>query len=322
MACYDTYRDQLASLLRGHALWEPDPSGLYDQVQVGDVGYVREGHFLCLFNALLSADDHTQVHGVPEGFVPLNIGAANIRTLNLFKGDYCSSTVTVAVDHGAGFQAAGPDGGTNTSFKCRRRCEGAFLSLPFDGVKKDVIRTRGFEAYIRQHCDSWLEFAIANDHDVRLEDIILVTGCDLTSSWAMAAFVNPSNPEISLGVRVSEAGIASFQWAATNQPHHNEPSQNVLKSHCVFLRGFRAKRILPFFKTSLKAAAEPRPDSPDNEPGSLIELLREPAMSDYRDPLIGVLDYIAERRPNQNLAIAHEDCLNMIKGVVRVNTVP
>ena len=106
MAYYDIYRDQLASLHHGHALWEPDPSGLYDQVQVGDVGYVREGHFLRLFNTLLSADDRAQVHGVPEGFVPLNIGPANIRTLNLFKGDYCSSTVTVAVDHAASFQAA------------------------------------------------------------------------------------------------------------------------------------------------------------------------------------------------------------------------
>lgn len=106
MAYYNTYRDQLAGLLRGHALWEPDPSGLYDQVQVADVGYVREGHFLRLFNASLSADHRAQVHGVPEGFVPLNIGPANIRTLNLFKGDYCSSTVTVAVDRGARFQAA------------------------------------------------------------------------------------------------------------------------------------------------------------------------------------------------------------------------
>ena len=61
----------------------------------------------------------------------------------------------------------------------------------------------------------------------------------------------------------------------------------------------------------MKAAAEPRPDNPDNEPESSIELLREPAMPDvrkscverddligqfvqHRDPLIGVLDYIAE----------------------------
>ena len=52
-----------------------------------------------------------------------------------------------------------------------------------------------------------------------------------------------------------------------------------MKSHCVFLRGFRAKRILTFFKT-LKAAAGPQPDDPDNEPESSIELLREPAIPD------------------------------------------
>lgn len=104
MACYDTYRDQLASLYHGYALWVPDPSGLYDQVRVGDVGYVREGHFLPMFNALLPANDLTQVYGVPGGFVPLNVGPfINIRTLNLFQGDYCSSTV--AVDRRDRYQA-------------------------------------------------------------------------------------------------------------------------------------------------------------------------------------------------------------------------
>ncbi|KAH9171912.1 hypothetical protein EDB89DRAFT_1028605 [Lactarius sanguifluus] len=92
MAYYDTYQDQLASLYHGHALWVPDPAGLYDHVRVGDVGYVRQGYFLRLFNALLSANDPTQVYGVPEGFVPLNLGPfTNIRTLNLFSGDYFSN---------------------------------------------------------------------------------------------------------------------------------------------------------------------------------------------------------------------------------------
>ncbi|KAI9456373.1 hypothetical protein BJY52DRAFT_1276518, partial [Lactarius psammicola] len=296
MAYYDTYRDQLASLYRGRALWVPDPAGLYDRVRVGDVGYVKQGHFNRMFNALLPANDRTQTYGVPEGFAPLNTGPfTNIRTLLLFHGDYCSNTVTV--DHGDWRHAAGPDEGTSASFKCSRRNNGAFLSLPFNGVSEDAMRTKAFETYIRKHCDSWLEFAWANDIDVRLEDIILVTGCDLTSSWAMAAFVNPLDLEISLNVRPTEAGSARFQWTMTNQPHHNEVSENVEKSHCVFLRGFCVKRILPFFKT-LKAAAEPRPDNEDNEPESSIELLREPTVPDYRDPLIGILDYIAEVSPD------------------------
>jgi hypothetical protein len=36
----------------GHALWEPDPGGLYDVVEVGDVGIIYHGYFLRLFNAL------------------------------------------------------------------------------------------------------------------------------------------------------------------------------------------------------------------------------------------------------------------------------
>ncbi|KAH9057207.1 hypothetical protein EDB87DRAFT_1565573 [Lactarius vividus] len=178
MACYDTYRDQLASLYYGHALWVPDPSELYDRVRVGDVGYVKQGHFLRMFNALLPANDDAQEYGVPDGFVPLNMGPfKNIRKLNLFHGDYCSNTVTV-------------DSYTSASFRCSRNNKGAFLSLPLNGVREDAIRTKAFETYIRKHCDSWLEFASVNEIDVRLEDIIFVTGCDLTSSWAMAAFVN------------------------------------------------------------------------------------------------------------------------------------
>ena len=120
---------------------------------------------------------------------------------------------------------SGPDEGTSASFKCSKNSKGAFLSLPFNGMRKDAILTKAFEAYIREHCDSWLKFAITNYHDVRFEDIILVTGCDLTSSWAMAAFVHSLNPELSLNVQVSGAEIARFQWTATNQPHHNEPNQ-------------------------------------------------------------------------------------------------
>ncbi len=105
MAYYDTYRDQLASLYHGHALWVPDPAGLYDRVRVGDIGYVKQGHFDRMFNTLLPANDPTQVYGVPEGFVPLSTGPFNnIRKLNLFQGDYCSNTVTV--DHEDWRQAA------------------------------------------------------------------------------------------------------------------------------------------------------------------------------------------------------------------------
>ena len=227
-AHYDTYRDQLASLYHGHALWEPDPARLYDRVRVGDVGYVKRGHFFRMFNILLQADDAAQIYGVPEGFVQLNMGpSGNVCTLNLPQGDYCSNTVTV--DHRDERQAgyvtsyypvqafshamddlSGPDEPTSALFKCRRNNKGgAFLSLPFNSVREDTIRIKAFEAYIRKHCDSWIEFMVINDVDItRLEDIILVTGYDLTSSWAMGVF---NDREMTLHV--------------PNQPRNNEPNQ-------------------------------------------------------------------------------------------------
>lgn len=43
----------------------------------------------------------------------------------------------------------------------------------------------------------------------------------------------------------------------------------------MFIRGFRAKRILSFYK-KMKAFAENLPDDPENEPDSSIELVKEP----------------------------------------------
>ena len=56
--CY-TFREELAitNPILGHALWEPDPGGLYDAVAVGDVGFIRDGCFYSLFNALHPPSD-------------------------------------------------------------------------------------------------------------------------------------------------------------------------------------------------------------------------------------------------------------------------
>jgi hypothetical protein len=88
------------------------------------------------------------------------------------------------------------------------------------------MRTKVFETYIHRHCDSWLELAIIGGFDLKLEDIIYVTGCDLTSSWAMTTFTNPPwDAEMSLSVQPVRRASARFQWAAPSQPHNNEPTE-------------------------------------------------------------------------------------------------
>jgi hypothetical protein len=93
-AHFHTYREQLAHLYHGYALWEPAPAGLYDRVRVGDVGFILHGHFTRFFNALLPANDPNQGYDLPRDFVPLSMGPfGNIRTLTLSLGDYCSNSV-------------------------------------------------------------------------------------------------------------------------------------------------------------------------------------------------------------------------------------
>ena len=159
----------------------PDPAGLYDRVQVGDIGYVYQGQFLRMFNALLPANDRTQVLGVPKGIVPLEMGPFNnIRTQNCNHGHSCSNTLMVDYDDKrpeayvtsyypaqhysyAMDESSGPDRVKSVSFKCGRSKNGSILFLPYDGVSEDAIRILSYERYILEHCDSWLEFATVNN---------------------------------------------------------------------------------------------------------------------------------------------------------------
>jgi hypothetical protein len=94
-AHYDIYREQLASLHHGHALWEPNPPGdIYSRISIGDVGYIREGYFYRLFNILLPEDHPShELHGVPSEFETLELNQFPNIVRTLPKGDYYSSGV-------------------------------------------------------------------------------------------------------------------------------------------------------------------------------------------------------------------------------------
>ncbi|KAH9959711.1 hypothetical protein BJV74DRAFT_788663 [Russula compacta] len=210
---YDVYRDQLTSLYYGHALWDPDPSNVYNKVSVGDMGYVKEGCFYRMFNVLLEWDDPlNRILCEPEPYTRLDLGPfINTRVSRFSKGDYPSRHVTSTSDM-ANTMAADPDDSAGTTYKCRKR-QGAFLTLPHDGTREDVIRTKVFEDYIRDHVESWFTFAQRQGYVERMEELILVSGCTLVTSWGVAAFVDSINDaEISLRSQAYGGGGASFDW--------------------------------------------------------------------------------------------------------------
>ena len=95
-----------------------------------------------------------------------------------------------------------------------RNC-GALLSLPNGGHHEDAIHAQAFEDYIQDHVDSWFTWAQKTRLGVEhVEDLILVSGCTLVTSWAAAAFVDDTiDAEISLASRTLDNGAASFVWS-------------------------------------------------------------------------------------------------------------
>ena len=89
------------------------------------------------------------------------------------------------------------------------------MSLPNGGYHEDVIRAQAFEDYIRGQVDKWFNWARHNGLGVeRMDDLILISGCTLVTSWAAAAFVDDTmDAEISLASRKLDNGGARFVWS-------------------------------------------------------------------------------------------------------------
>ena len=99
MAHHEIYRDRLATThpSLGHALWQPSPDGGYGPVRIGDVGYIREGKFHRLLNALLPSDDasHERIPP-PECHEPLILQVPDHISRGVLKpSNYYSTGVKV-----------------------------------------------------------------------------------------------------------------------------------------------------------------------------------------------------------------------------------
>jgi len=145
-----------------------------------------------------------------------------------------------------------------------------------------------------KHIDRWFAFARGLGLGIdQMEQIILVTGCDCTRSWANVTFLEGQTvAQASFGVRTVEGRDVSINWqfapgntqgAVCNWGPEGKVCestgnnlfwisertfeqlslrQNLREDQCVFIRGFRVARIFGIFPRQLKGAAGPNP-SPD-----------------------------------------------------------
>ncbi|KAI9439505.1 hypothetical protein H4582DRAFT_1812255 [Lactarius indigo] len=225
MAQYDIFRDQLAIKYPtyGHALWEPNPGGLYHAIEVGDVGCVLKGKFLRLFNALLPADHPShQQSGVPEFHEPLRPSLADhIDSGTRGPENFCSFGITESATLANGSQTSVLDPGCHVevSFSCTKS-RGAALFLPVRAQREDTVARGDFAEWMVKHIDSWFSFAKTLDlgiDNLRMEDIVLVTGRHRTRSWTNVAFSESQDltrRQVALGVHVSGSppSCISIDW--------------------------------------------------------------------------------------------------------------
>ncbi|KAI9512555.1 hypothetical protein F5148DRAFT_852942 [Russula earlei] len=257
---YAIFREELALKYSsyGHALWKPSPEGRYPAVEVGDVGFIHEGYFHRLFNILLPRDDPSHPDGVPPGHeqLKLNINSPTNYTGTLQPNHLRSNGVSDTSDVDRRF-VQDPDAAARLYFSCSNR-RGALLSLPVPAQRQDTAVRREFTKFIIKHIDEWFAFAQGLGFGIhRREDIILVTGRDLTRSWANIAF-QERDQKMSFGVQASRGSDVQWQFTpegAGGVAFNLGPSgQDLPENQCIFVRGIRVSRITRIFPRLLGAA--------------------------------------------------------------------
>ncbi|KAF8264577.1 hypothetical protein EI94DRAFT_1831716 [Lactarius quietus] len=337
MPHYDTFRHQLAITHPdfGHALWDTNP-GDQPPVETGDVGFIRQGKFHRLFNALYSEDHPSNARfGVPEDHEQLFPVSNHIDHAILPPNNFCSYGVTVTSSE-TGVHAAGPSAPdtADVSFSCTTK-QGAVLSLPVAAQREDTLALAQFRKWITRHIDSWYAFSQRQGLGIEMEEILLVTGCHRARSSGNVVFYESQvDARVSFGVHVPGMIGNTIIWRVSSQHiqgavvNQGPSGENLPENQCLFVRGFRVERTFRIF-SKIAAAAEPKPDPSGNDaeperkvvliPGvtgvrSLYcSLLVPHLVLKYRDPLYVLLEHIAERAPQSDLVLVHDDDLAQIR---------
>ncbi|KAI0350573.1 hypothetical protein OH77DRAFT_1412848 [Trametes cingulata] len=287
-APWDIYTEQLIHLGYGYPLWVPDPAPGAAQVQIGDVGWVNDGEFISLFNALRGEDDAQPRGGVPVDHVPLDVRDLSILGPRdkIWQRVLCSRSIR-KLDVSGGMSASAPSSSlsceVNFNFECTDDA-GALLFLSPSGRTEDILSRRRILDYMESHFDRWLEFA--NDRlglGLREEQIMFVSGTTKTSRWGVAAFKGKARNK--QGAVVGSLGsVASADFSMTisdaqlSTGHYRAGPPGLGVSggamaapraefdQCVFIHYYkRKKRRWPFFPSVFKAAAGPHEFPRDRE---------------------------------------------------------
>ena len=155
------------------------------------------------------------------------------------------------------------NGESSLSFNNER---GAALILPYEASREDTLYDDLFKTHMLRYYRQWYTFAVTKCHrNIKLYDLILVTGCDMTCQWATATyFGHDKGMSATLGAQGAPVAEAKFSlsagWRTTQavntrrgppqalyqhtRPNYEGPqndSETQVNNQCIFLRGFCIK---------------------------------------------------------------------------------
>ena len=234
----------------GYALWHPEPHKT-GEAQIGDVGYIREGAFIRLFNLNASKPEHQvrQFRRKPsfEPTAPLSsevFEALDERRSLLPIGSYRSHGVQQSALNGAvNIQAERLLIPTILLMLCRpvapstsidaaagytcKESQGAVLVLNRPAHLEAILKSVTLREYIRRHHGEWYNYARnVLDQDISREDVTLVSGCIKTSpDWKVVAFMRSTiGYHASLGAHA--LGGAGVELSAARSLESSPPTMH------------------------------------------------------------------------------------------------
>ncbi|VDC06488.1 unnamed protein product [Peniophora sp. CBMAI 1063] len=358
MALHSVYSKELSDAFRrGHPIANPQPVDYgggeeLRPVEVGDVGYIQPalGYFVRLFNVHLDPG----VQGQPdcEGLP----GGTDFEPLRKYRIMFTKDTTPVFASNSVATKSltpslSGPFFGGFAEFSTSKD-RGAILATPDPIDCYNALHILSYKEHARDNMESWHEFAVAEGHDIELEDLMLVTGVDRTTSWANAMF-SGSRLEAGFGLEVQFANVGAgvklacrYSWQSTvgalvnsgpapakhvgritdgDEGEAEMQPMNVTSNQSLFVRHVRVKRRRWL---GMKIAAqgekdddycEGGEDSDDGAGGLGIDNV--PGRAQFTDCLEPALDYILEHS-DASIAVAHDDDLDLLPTVGSSADVP
>ncbi|GJE94301.1 hypothetical protein PsYK624_104700 [Phanerochaete sordida] len=341
-APYRIYEASLSELGSGCPLWYPEPH-VTGEPQIGDVGYVRDGAFVRLFNLNSTADysvKHWRTAYKVEPSLPEDVFALDKRNAPMGPGRFKSRGVEEIKLEGEA--TGGVESGSATlsaSYACRE-VQGALLVLKSQAYAESLYDNEILEKYMTLEHDNWHAYARGTlGHRIDQEDIVLVSGwVKAPADWATAAFSthNSTNQLSAKGqighlfglgfLRSRHKSYSGPEMERSGAKYPKKAGSDALKDQCVFVKRYKIKKRLGIVRIMVAGAGShafpPEDDgsgadgptalSSDQNLGVPVALFNE-EKGRFIEPLDVLLEYILEVS-EARYAIARDEDIDSVLG--------